>query len=34
LTVVEGDDHWGPLDLDEHAGEVTLDIILDLIGAA
>lgn len=34
LTVVEGDDHWGPLDLDEHAGKVTLDIILDLIGAS
>jgi len=34
LTVVEGDDHWGPLDLDEHAGQVTLDTILDLIGAS
>lgn len=34
LTVVEGDDHWGPLDVDEHAGRVTLDIILDLIGAS
>ena len=34
LTVVDGDDHWGPLDLDEHAGKVTLDIILDLIGAS
>jgi acetyl esterase/lipase len=34
LTVLEGDDHWGPLDMDEHAGKVTLDIILDLIGAS
>ncbi len=34
LTVVEGDDHWGPLDLDEHAGQVTLETILDLIGAS
>jgi acetyl esterase/lipase len=34
LTVLDGDDHWGPLDLDEHAGRVTLDAILDLIGAS
>jgi acetyl esterase/lipase len=34
LTVVEGDDHWEPLDLDQHAGQVTLDVILDLIGAS
>jgi acetyl esterase/lipase len=34
LAVVDGDDHWGPLDMDEHAGRVTLDTILDLIGAS
>jgi acetyl esterase/lipase len=34
LTVVDGDDHWGPLDVDQHAGQVTLDTILDLIGAS
>jgi len=32
LTVIEGDDHWGPLDLDAHAGEVSRDVILDVLG--
>jgi len=31
LTVVEGDSHWGPLDLQRHAGQVSFDTIMDLI---
>jgi acetyl esterase/lipase len=30
LTILDGDDHWAPLDADSHAGEVTLGIIEDL----
>jgi acetyl esterase/lipase len=32
LTVLDGDDHWGPLDMDMRAGERTLDIVLEAIG--
>lgn len=32
LTVLPGDEHWGPLDLDRDAGDVTLEVITQLLG--
>jgi acetyl esterase/lipase len=31
LTVLDGDDHWGPLDMDGRAGESTLEIIGSIV---
>lgn len=31
LTVLEGNDHWGPLDVDSRAGAATLDIIESIV---
>jgi len=32
LTAIRGNEHWGPLDMDARAGEVTLDVVLETIG--
>jgi acetyl esterase/lipase len=32
LTILDGSDHWGPLDLDRRAGGATLDVVLDAAG--